>query len=302
MLKEEQFQELLLRDETAHWQHPDWWIQRLRKSHPDQWQSVLDAGNSHPPMCLRVNCHKLAGEDYAGMLDQAGIVWQRVAPGGFLLDTPLPAERVPGLLDGLVSVQDAGAQRAAHLLGLCNGQRVLDACAAPGGKAAHILELAEVELLALDADAKRLARVDANLSRLGLSARTRAVDARNVEKWWDGRAFDRILADVPCSASGVVRRHPDIKWHRRNKDIAGFTQIQAELLESLWQTLAPGGTMLYATCSVFDEENTEQVQAFCARHADAERQPLDGREELQLLPNAEHDGFYYALLRKSNKA
>lgn len=300
--QEESFRELLLRDEAAHWQHPDWWIERVRQSYPSEWQSVLEAGNSHPPMCLRINFRRVADDDYAEMLDQAGVSWRRIVPGAFLLDTPLPAERVPGLLDGLVSVQDAGAQRAAHLLGVRSGDRVLDACAAPGGKTAHILELADVEMLALDADAKRLARVDANLARLGLSAKTCAADARQVETWWDGRAFDRILADVPCSASGVVRRHPDIKWHRRNKDIAGFAQVQAQLLESLWQTLAPGGTMLYATCSVFDEENTEQVQAFCARNADAERQPLDGREELQLLPNAVHDGFYYALLRKCNKA
>ena len=302
MRQEDSFRELLLRDEVAHWQHPDWWIKRVRRSYPTEWQSVLEAGNSHPPMCLRINCRKVTENEYARMLEQAGISWRRIASGAYLLETPLPAERVPGLLDGWVSVQDAGAQRAAHLLGPQNGERVLDACAAPGGKTAHILELADVELLALDADAKRLARVDANLTRLGLSAKTCTADARQVEAWWDGQTFDRILADVPCSASGVVRRHPDIKWHRRNKDIAGFARLQAELLESLWQTLAPGGTMLYATCSVFDEENTEQVQAFCARNADAERQPLDGREELQLLPDAVHDGFYYALLRKCNKA
>ena len=175
---------------------------------------------------------------------------------------------------------------------------MLDACAAPGGKTAHILERADADLLALELDPLRAGRVARNLGRLGLRAELKVADCRRLAAWWDGRPFDRILADVPCSASGVVRRHPDIKWLRRDSDIANFAAQQAEILEALWRTLAPGGTMLYVTCSVFDEENAGQVAGFCVRHADAERLPIRGSSDLQLLPCADHDGFYYALLRK----
>jgi 16S rRNA (cytosine967-C5)-methyltransferase len=208
---------------------------------------------------------------------------------------------LPGFDQGHVSVQDAGAQWAARLLDAQPGERVLDACAAPGGKTGHILERADVDLTALDLDAMRLARVQENLDRLQLHAMLIQGDAAQPDTWWDGRPFDRILADVPCSASGVVRRNPDIKWLRRPDDIAQFAVQQAVMLEALWRLLVPGGTLLYATCSVFDEENDEQVQAFLARHtSDAERcslpEPLSNGT---LLPDAEHDGFFYALLRKT---
>jgi 16S rRNA (cytosine967-C5)-methyltransferase len=213
-------------------------------------------------------------------------------------------ERLPGFAEGRVSVQDWGAQQAARLLGAAAGMRVLDACAAPGGKTCHLLELADLDLLALEAEASRAERIGENLQRLNLSAQMKVADCRNLADWWDGRPFDRILADVPCSGAGVVRRHPDIKWLRRPKDVVNFARTQAEILDALWQALAPGGRMLYCTCSVFPQENTRQMVDFAARHPDAKRLPTtpagdDAQCEWQLLPNAEHDGFFYALLEKA---
>lgn len=285
-------------DEVAHHRHPSWWIARLRAAYPQDWEAALAAGNTHPPMSLRANLRRTTVCDLQGRLAACGLAPRRLANDALLLPTPVPVARLPGFDDGLLSVQDAGAQWAARWLDLAAGQRVLDACAAPGGKAAHILEFADVELLALEIDAQRAQRVRDNFARLGLHGEVRHADARAPERWWDGRAFDRILADVPCSASGVVRRHPDIKWLRRDTDIGAFARQQREIVDALWQTLAPGGKMLYVTCSLFEEENRGQIEALCVRHPDMERVPLDGRPDRQLLPNAEHDGFYYALLRK----
>ncbi|MCC6879654.1 MAG: 16S rRNA (cytosine(967)-C(5))-methyltransferase RsmB [Rhodocyclaceae bacterium] len=285
-------------DEAARWQHPRWWIARLRREHPGEWQSILEAGNGRPPMTLRVNRRRVAETDFLARLLAADIEARPLEGGAIRLARPLPVERLSGFAEGLCSVQDAGAQRAAALLDVHDGQRVLDACAAPGGKTAHILERAAVELLALDADAGRAVRVSENLLRLGLAARVAVADCRETAAWWDGRAFDRILADVPCSASGVVRRHPDIKWLRRASDIARFARAQAEILDALWRVLAPGGKLLYATCSLFAEENERQVAAFAARQEDCMRLPVAGAPGLQLLPNEEHDGFFYALLEK----
>ena len=287
-----------LQDEVARWQHPRWWIARLRRAHPDDWQAILAAGNGRPPMTLRANRRRIAEADFLARLAQADIGARLVEGGAILLERPLPVERLPGFAEGLVSVQDAGAQRAAPLLEVHDGMRVLDACAAPGGKTAHILETAAVDLLALDADAGRALRISENLFRLGLQARVQPADCREVDAWWDGREFDRILADVPCTASGVVRRHPDAKWLRREKDIAQFARTQGEILDALWRVLAPGGKLLYSTCSLFPEENSRQVAAFAARQEDCMRLPIAGAPGLQLLPTEEHDGFYYALLEK----
>lgn len=289
-----------LQDEVARWQHPRWWIARLRRAHPDDWQAILEAGNGRPPMTLRANRRRIAETDFLARLAQADIGARLVEGGAILLERPLPVERLPGFAEGLVSVQDAGAQRAASLLEVHDGMRVLDACAAPGGKTAHILETAAVDLLALDADAGRALRVSESLFRLGLQARVQSADCREVDAWWDGREFDRILADVPCTASGVVRRHPDAKWLRREKDIAQFARTQGEILDALWRVLAPGGKLLYSTCSLFPEENSRQVAAFAARQEDCMRLPIAGAPELQLLPTEEHDGFYYALLEKQD--
>ena len=285
-------------DPVAHWRHPRWWIARVRRDHAADWEGVLAAGNSRPPMTLRVNRRRTSATEFQARLDAAGIAARPLAEDALRLEKPLPVERLPGFAEGCCSVQDLAAQAAAGLLDAGAGMHVLDACAAPGGKAAHLLERTDLSLLALDADAGRSRRIDDNLRRLGLAAELRVADARNVRSWWDGRRFDRILADVPCSASGVVRRHPDAKWLRRESDIAGFARTQAEIIDALWTTLAPGGKMLYATCSVFAEENARQVAAFVGRHADARLLMPVAARTLE-LPDAEHDGLYYALLEKA---
>lgn len=286
-------------DEAARYRHPAWWIALLRAQQPQAWETVLAAGNLNPPMALRVNRRRTSLADVQAELQAAGMDAREIGDGGLLLAEACPVARLPGFAEGRVSVQDGGAQWAARLLDPRPGERVLDACAAPGGKSAHLLERADINLLALELDAARAQRVGANLERLGLEATVKVADCRDVGHWWDGQPFDRILADVPCSASGVVRRHPDIKWLRRRQDIAGFAAQQAEIIDALWRTLRPGGTMLYATCSVFDEENQGQIARFCQQHADAERLPIDGHPDLVLLPTAEHDGFFYSLLRKA---
>jgi 16S rRNA (cytosine967-C5)-methyltransferase len=286
---------------SARWSHPDWWIKKLQAEHPTHWQTILEAGLQHPPFTLRVNCRHGDVASYLRALNEAGLPARQTGMDAVTLDKAVPVHSLPGFDEGWVSVQDAGAQWAARLLDAQAGERVLDACAAPGGKSGHILERADVALSALDLDATRLARVKENLDRLQLKATLIEGDAAKPESWWDGQLFHRILADVPCSASGVVRRNPDIKWLRRPGDIAQFAAQQAVMLDALWRLLAPGGTLLYATCSIFNDENDGQVRAFLARHAhDAERcllpEPLsDG----SLLPDAEHDGFFYALLRKT---
>ncbi|MEW6165885.1 MAG: 16S rRNA (cytosine(967)-C(5))-methyltransferase RsmB [Pseudomonadota bacterium] len=287
-------------DPVARWRHPDWWLDALRAAYPAAWEGIAAAGNLHPPLCLRVNRRRAAATDFCAELAAAGFAARVLDAAAVLLEKPVPVDRIPGFAAGRVSVQDWGAQRAAPLLDARAGMRVLDACAAPGGKTAHLLEQADLDLTALELDPGRARRIAENLDRLGLAARVQVADARDRAAWWDGRPFDRILADVPCSASGVARRHPDIKWLRRVADVAGFAQTQAAILDALWPALAPGGKMLYCTCSVFPEENGEQVRAFVARHADARRLPTGGPDpELQLLPTPDHDGFYYALLEKA---
>jgi 16S rRNA (cytosine967-C5)-methyltransferase len=285
-------------DPVARWQHPAWWIDRLRQDHPAHWESILAAGNSHPPLCLRINRRRTTSADYQALLAAAGLAAHPLGEDAIRLEKPVPVDRIPGFGEGLCSVQDRGAQGAAGLLDARDGMRVLDACAAPGGKAAHLLETANIELTALDADVQRATRITSNLQRLGLTATVKVGDARDVAAWWDGHPYDRILADVPCSASGVVRRHPDAKWLRRESDVAGFTATQREIVDALWRTLAPGGKMLYATCSVFGDENARQVEAFVGSHADARHLAMPVEAQQQHLPDAEHDGFYYALLQK----
>ena len=280
--------------------YPAWWRERIRSTYPACWEQVLDAGNARPAMALRVNVRRTDRASYIATLAAAGIVGSPTGDEGVMLARALPVLQIPGFAEGLVSVQDAGAQLAVGMLDLEPGQRVLDAFAAPGGKTAHILERADVRLLALDSDQARLARLQSNLRRLGLSAVTQCSDAGAFTQWWDGEPFDRVLADVPCTASGVVRRHPDIKWLRRESDVAALGARAAALLDSLWRVVRPGGKLLLATCSVFREENRDQVDDFVGRHADARRAPLSGQDgfDVQLLPDERHDGFYYALLER----
>lgn len=293
------------RTEIGRYSHPQWWIDKVKHEYPQDFERILETANMHPPLTLRVNERKVAVEAYGAMLDEAGLRHQKIGASAIALERALPVDRIPGFGEGLVSIQDASAQLAAVFLDVSSGERVLDACAAPGGKTAHILERADVELTAVDNDAARIERIESNLARLGLSARLICGDASRPHAWWDGRAFARILADVPCSASGVVRRHPDIKWLRRVEDVVAFAERQRGLIEALWQLLESDGKLLYATCSVFHEENEEQIARFLERHHDARRLILPGLNSNpqvpagQILPDATHDGFFYALLEKT---
>ncbi len=288
--------------------HPLWWIERLKHDWPAHWQTLLHEANRHPPMTLRVNVRRSTAVAYVQRLAAQGQAAQAIGSHGVVLAKPCPVAQLPGFAEGEVSVQDAAAQRAAPLLlgpGLPPGVRVLDACAAPGGKSAHLLELAELDLLALDSDAARLLRVQDTLNRLQLSATLKVGDARVPAAWWDGRPFDAILIDAPCSASGIVRRHPDIRWLRRPGDIAALASIQAQMLDALWPLLAPGGRLLYATCSVFKAEGQLQIDAFLQRHGQ-EAATVDPASPGHLLPLPDNvnpgaatpDGFYYALIHK----
>jgi 16S rRNA (cytosine967-C5)-methyltransferase len=292
---------------------PAWLVARLQSAWPDHWRRIIAASNQRPPMALRVNTNRLDRAAYAARLAVAGIAARPLAglPVGLLLDEPVPAERLPGFADGQVSVQDAAAQLAAVLLDPRPGERVLDACAAPGNKTAHLLEHAggDLQLTAVDVDAERLAPLRENLARLGLSATVLAADARAAGPHWPGAPYDRILLDAPCSATGVIRRHPDIKYLRREADIAHLTATQDATLAALWPLLRPGGRLLYATCSVLPDENQMRIRAFLATRRDARELALTAPEGvaetlpctpgLALLPTAGGgDGFYYALLER----
>lgn len=296
---------------VARWSYQRWWIGRVEADHPQAWQAILAAGNERPPLTLRVNRRRTTREALAARLAAAEVATRPVGESGLIVEVARPVTGLPGYADGEFSVQDAGAQLAAPLLGVRDGMRVLDACAAPGGKTTHLAELTDATLVAVERDPARLARIGENLARLGLAGprvTLREGDAAMPDGWWDGVPFDRILADVPCTASGVVRRHPDGKWLRRKSDLASFGEQQQRILDGLWPLLVPGGCLLYATCSVFAAENGGQVDAFLARHPEAlhERISLPSdclHTDGQLLPSANpaghnQDGFFYALLRK----
>jgi 16S rRNA (cytosine967-C5)-methyltransferase len=288
--------------EIGRYSHPEWWINKLRVQYPQRYQAILEVSNLRPPMTLRVNRRKISIEGYLELLNKNGVDARQLANGALELAQPAAVEKLPGFTEGWVSVQDMGAQLAAPMLDARDGMRVLDACAAPGGKTAHLLELAEVELTALDVDAARVSLITQNLNRLGFAAsQVMQGDVSQPQKWWNGEYFDRILADVPCSASGVVRRHPDIKWLRRESDLFRFVAKQREILDSLWRMLRRDGKLLYTTCSIFAEENRLQVDGFLRQHSNARLLPLPpaGTVEGQLLPDSHHDGFFYALLHKA---
>nr|WP_259371912.1 16S rRNA (cytosine(967)-C(5))-methyltransferase RsmB [Caldimonas mangrovi] len=301
-------------DAVARWNHPGWWIKRLRRDWPPHWQTLLAVNNERPPMTLRVHARRGTPQGYQHRLQEAGLGGRIVGPHAIRLDAPVAVNRLPGFADGDVSVQDLAAQWAAPLLvgsgaqALPAGARVLDACAAPGGKTAHLLELADLDVLALDSDAARLARVGETLARIGLQAELKTADARDPASFWDGRLFDAILMDAPCSASGIVRRHPDVRWLRRDSDIEALATIQRDMLHALWPLLKPGGRLLYCTCSVFRAEGEQQIDAFLQRASDAHGLPSPGHAlpvphngtaaVVSGTETAAHDGFFYAVLHK----
>ena len=308
------------RDPVARWNHPRWWIDRLRKDHPTHWEQILRANNTHAPMTLRVNQQKSTVAQYLSALGAMNLRANALGGMALALEQPVPVPQLPGFAEGWVSVQDAAAQHAAPLLlqglDVSRPLRVLDACAAPGGKTAHLLEMAganaPLDVTALEIDATRSARIDETLARLGLHATVLVADAARPQDWWQqhcgGALFDAILLDAPCTASGIVRRHPDVRWLRRESDIAQLAALQAQLLKALWPLLRPGGRLLYCTCSVFRAEGDGQVQTFLANNTDALLLPSPGHlipgkgDTTEAVPDnlsGDHDGFFYALLQKS---
>lgn len=303
------------RDAQVRWQHPAWWIERVRADWPDDWAALLSAANRAAPMVLRVNRRRTDVDAALCRLAAVGIAARALGACAIVLDRPCAVNDLPGFAEGELSVQDLSAQRAAPLLlgagadRLAEGAHVLDACAAPGGKTAHLLESARLDLIALDRDPQRLTQVGETLARLRLEGAVLiAADARDTAAWWDGRPFDAIVLDAPCTASGIVRRHPDVRWLRRPGDVATLAQMQAELLDALWPLLAPGGRLLYATCSIFRAEGAHQIDAFLQRHA-SESPRLDPRSPGHLLGVPDNplslpaaadcgDGFFYALIHK----
>jgi len=296
----------------ARWNHPGWWIERLQHEYPEHWQKLLEAAQNPAPMTLRVNVRHHSVLDYQRQLSELGILSKAVGAHGLQLEKAVSVQRLPGFAQGHVSVQDAAAQLAAPLLvhGMDTQRpwRILDACAAPGGKTGHLLELLEhAQVWALDVDPRRAERIQQNLTRSGVHAKLITGDAAQPATWWDGVPFDAILLDAPCTASGIVRRHPDVRWLRRPQDGEQLARLQQQILQALWPLLVPGGGLLYCTCSVFKAEGDVGIQAFLQRNTDAQLQPSPGHlipgqvpQGLPFKHNAlgEHDGFYYALLEK----
>jgi len=289
--------------------HPAWLEGMLRKNWPDQLDQIIAANNSHPPFSLRINTRKISRSDYLALLDELEIEAAETpfSPYGITLTQACDPRKLPLFTEGVISVQDEAAQLSADLLQLAPNLRVLDACCAPGGKTGHMLEVEpSLQVIALDADERRLLRVRENLSRLGVTANVLCGDGTQTSDWWDGEQFDRILLDAPCSATGIIRRHPDIKVLRTADEIEKLVELQTQLLKSLWSVLKPGGLLVYATCSVMPRENAQVVTTFLKRQPQATTEVLDvewGIEQAvgrQLLPSATgHDGFYYAVLRKA---
>jgi 16S rRNA (cytosine967-C5)-methyltransferase len=301
----QQLMQTVNQDEEARYNLPSWWLAQLRKAYPDQWTTLAESVNARPPMTLRVNTQRMSVPEYLTELANAGMAGTVVGEQAVRLVRAFPVSQVPGFAEGDVSVQDAGAQ-------LSDGMRVLDACAAPGGKTGHLLELADIDVTAVESDAQRAARIHENLARLGQRANVIVGDASRPQDWWDGQPFDRILADVPCSASGIVRRHPDIRWLRRETDIARLVNEQRRIVSQLWPLLKPGGILVYVTCSIFPTEGEEQALWFGAQLPDAIRLQAPGQllpgtkaPETASLPTGspsglptDHDGFYYARFQK----
>ncbi len=282
-------------------QYPSWWVKHLKRAYPVQLAPILEANLKPAKMFLRVNSKKISKQEYISLLNDADITileipqeWQKVAPHAIALQNSMPVQLLPGFKDGLLSVQDLGAQIAAYLISPVNEEYILDACSAPGGKASHLLELANINLDVLEIDEERMQRVQENLLRLQLQANLHIGDATHASSWWSGKYYDAILADVPCSATGIIRRHPDILYLRRSADIAQLQDLQRKIIVELWGLLKPGGRLLFVTCSIFPQEGELQLNWFAENLKDALRLDCLG----QLLPDEWHDGFYYGMLQK----
>jgi len=294
----------LKNDEEAFHSYPLWWIKLIKEQYSKDWESILLNGNKHPPLTLRINIRKINLKQYEEKLKSESIDYRVLGDIAVELTQPIPVEKIPGFIAGEVSVQDFGAQLAANLLDLKDGQICLDACSAPGGKTGHMLEIADIELVSIDQEKERLYKVKENLERLQLHAHLKCADLTAINSWWNKKLYDRILLDAPCSASGVVRRHVDIKWLRRPRDIDMFAKQQKIMLQAMWQLLKKGGKLLYATCSIFPDENQKVIDNFIKEHSDAKevKWSVDSKYskyENQLIPNENHDGFYYALFEKN---
>jgi 16S rRNA (cytosine967-C5)-methyltransferase len=294
-------------DLQARYAHPKWFIDEVKRDWPEHWQTMLEAGNERPPFTLRVNRRMQDRDAYLARLADLGIAAEACehSPDGVTLGSPMDVKQLPGFAEGQISVQDEGAQLAEALLDAQDGMRVLDACAAPGGKTCHLLERHSLRMTAVELEARRAQRIRENLTRLKLDATLKVADAAQVQSWWDGEPFQRILLDAPCSASGVVRRHPDVKLRRTPQEVANAAGLQAKLLGALWPLLAPRGKLLYVTCSVFQRENAAQIAAFLAGHPDAAALPVQtgwgvtaGAGRQVLTGQGGMDGFYYACLEK----
>ena len=297
-------QKQLKENQSAMFSYPNWWIEKVKKQYPKNWEDILNIGNQHPPLALRVNSKKIKIKDYSDTLRKQRIDHTLVSDECLIIRKPLDVNKIPGFLDGKVSVQDLGAQLAAHIIDLKENQKVLDACSAPGGKACHMLELNEIQLTAIESDNQRTLKINNNIKRQGFKAKVLNETINNQNEWWDKQYFDRILLDVPCSATGIVRRHVDIKWLRRINDFQNFADNQLFLLKAAWPMLKDGGKLLYVTCSIFEEENRGVIEKF--------KQGIDNVSEIdivfpsnithiknQVLPSDNHDGLFYALLQKN---
>ena len=302
--KRSDLEEQAKENESATYSYPKWWINKVKEQYPNKWGDILDIGNKRPPLALRINLQKIGVKEYSNILHEHDIEHTLIGSECMIINKPLGVDKIPGFLDGKVSVQDYGAQLAAHIIDLKQGQKVLDACSAPGGKACHMLELNSIKLLAIESDKKRIIKIQENMNREGLTAKIQNEKIEDYNEWWDKILFDRILLDVPCSASGIVRRHVDIKWLRRINDFENFGDMQLNILKSVWPMLKKNGKLLYVTCSIFQEENKDVVEMF--------KKEVNNISELnitfpsnvehiknQVLPSKNHDGLFYALLRKN---
>jgi 16S rRNA (cytosine967-C5)-methyltransferase len=301
--KKDELQQELDEDESAVYSYPNWWIQKVKNQYPKNWKDILTIGNQRPPLALRINLKKIGVNEYSAILDKHEINHTLVGGECLIINIPLGVDKIPGFLEGKVSVQDFGAQLAAHLIDLKKGHKVLDACSAPGGKACHMLELNSIELLAIESDKKRTNKIQENVDRQGLKAKILNEKISSQNKWWDKECFDRILLDVPCSASGIVRRHVDIKWLRRINDFKNFGENQQSLLRSVWPMLKENGKLLYITCSIFEEENRDVIEKFKQDAGNVSELSINFPSNVthinnQILPSENHDGLFYALLQK----